>query len=126
MSKARAAYRPELGEMIATARVSFARVSARKARLVADVIRGLTVAEASQQLANLHRPSAVPYVDRLIKSAVANAKEQEATETDGLIVGEIFVDGGPMLKRFRPRAMGRACTIRKRMSHMTVKLFKNA
>lgn len=127
MSRARAAYRPELGDMIASARVCFTRVPPRKARMVADMIRGLTVAEANQQLANLHRPSAVPFVDRLLKSAVANAKDQqEITETDSLIVGEIFVDGGPMLKRFQPRAMGRACMIRKRMSHMTVKLYKNA
>src|SRR4051812_38830660 len=118
MSRARAARKPLLGEVVATAKARFTGIPARKARYVADLIRGLTVAEAEHQLAHVHRPSAVPIVGKVLFSAVANAKvkEVEADSAD-LVIGEIFVDGGPTLKRFQARAMGRACTIRKRMSH---------
>ena len=125
--KARSARRPVLGEMIASARVQFSRVTPRKARAVVDVIRGLTVAEAQQQLAHLHRPSAIPVVERVLRSAVANVEQTEyEDDVAGLIVGEIYVDGGPMLKRYQPRAMGRASSIRKRMAHVTVKLYREA
>lgn len=126
MSRARAARKPELGELIASAQSRFNRVTARKARSLADLIRGLTVAEAERQLANTHRPSAMAVVSNALKSAVANAKEKEAEDPESLVIGEIFVDAGPMLKRFQPRAMGRACSIRKRMSHVTVKLYTQA
>ena len=125
--KARAARRPVLGEAIASARAQFTRVTARKARAVVDVIRGLTVAEAQQQLAHLHRPSAVPLVERVLRSAVANVEPTDyEDDAADLVVGEIYVDDGPMLKRFRPRAMGRASAIRKRMAHLTVKLYREA
>lgn len=125
MSRARAARRPELGEMIASARARFQRVSARKARQVVDLIRGLTVAEANVRLLHMHRPSAGTIVENALKSAIANAKEKEyAGEINDLLVGDIQVDGGPILKRFRPRAMGRGFSIRKRMAHVTVKLFE--
>ena len=128
MSGARYADKPELGELVTTARARFLRVPPRKARAVADLIRGLSVAEADKQLIMLHRPSAVPAVNNLLKSAVANAREQELgdEEPEDLVIGEIVVDGGPMIKRYRPRAMGRATVIRKRMSHLTIKLFKQA
>jgi large subunit ribosomal protein L22 len=124
MSRARAARKPLLGEVVATAKARFTGIPARKARYVADLIRGLTVAEAELQLAHVHRPSAVPIVGKVLFSAVANAKEKEAqADPQSLVIGEIFVDGGPILKRFQARAMGRACTIRKRMSHVTIKLY---
>ena len=131
MSRARAARRPILGEEVASARVRFARVSARKARDLADLIRGLTVTEAYQQLGATHRPSSMPTVLGALKSAVANYEDhardeddkRNAGESGELLVGEIMVDGGPMIKRFRPRAMGRACVIRKRACHLTVKLY---
>ena len=127
MSRARAARKPELGDLVATAISRFNRVTARKARSLADVIRGLTVAEAQQQLANIHRPSANPVVSNVLKSAVANAKEKEVDEDpNDLVIGQIYVDAGPMLKRFRARAMGRGVTVRKRMAHVTVKLYKQA
>lgn len=126
MSRARAARKPVLGEMVASAKSRFNRVTARKARYLADLIRGLTVAEAAQQLANVHRPSAEPMIANALKSAVANAKEKEVADVEELVVGEIFVDAGPTLKRFQARAMGRACTIRKRMSHVTIKLYTQA
>jgi large subunit ribosomal protein L22 len=115
---------------VASARVRFARVSARKARDLADLIRGLTVTEALEQLGSTHRPSSMPTVLGTLKSAVANYENQvredaieSAGEAGGLLVGEIMVDAGPMIKRFQPRAMGRACVIRKRACHMTVKLY---
>lgn len=125
MSKARRARKTELGELVATAKHRFARVSARKGRYVADLIRGLTVGEAMLQMRNTHRPSAVPIFINVLKSAAANAKESEIDDVDDLVV-EVCVDEGPMLKRFRPRAMGRACMIRKRMSHVTIKLYTEA
>jgi large subunit ribosomal protein L22 len=129
MSRARAARRPERGDLVATARARFTRVPARKARYVADLIRGLSVGEAADQLAHLHRPSACPMISNLLKSAVANAegrrqRQEWEGDTDGLLIGEIFVDGGPMLKRFRAAPMGRAVPIRKRMSHATIKLYE--
>lgn len=126
MSRARAARHPELGDLVATAKVRFTGVPARKTRIVADLIRGLSVAEAQQQLMSIHRPSGGAIVGRALKSVVANAREKEAHDPDSLIIGEIFSDVGPILKRFRPRAMGRACKIRKRMSHLTIKLYEQA
>jgi len=124
MSRARAARKSKLGDLVATAQSRFNRVTARKVRMLADAICGLTVAEADQQLAALHRPSAMPVVSNLLKSAVANAKEKEEDHPEELVIGEIFADAGPMLKRFRPAPMGRGVRVRKRMSHVTIKLFK--
>lgn len=130
MSRARAARKPLLGDEVASTRVKFARVSARKTRDLADLIRGLTVAEARQQLGLTHRPSAMPVMDRALKSVVANYEDlvrNEAIENQGevenMVVGEIFVDAGPMLKRFQPMSMGRAGMIRKRTCHLTIKLY---
>ena len=94
--------------------------------MVADLLRGLTVAEARQQLTFTHRPSSVPMLDRLLRSAVANARdtrEMPEAEVEDLVIGEITVDSGPTLKRFRAAAMGRGVQIRKRTSHATVKLY---
>jgi large subunit ribosomal protein L22 len=133
MSRARAARNPALGEVVTTARTRFARVSARKARDLADLIRGLTVAEAQQQLQAVHRPSSMPTVKGALDSAVANYKNlvreeivTAAGDAADLIVGEIYVDAGPMAARFRPRAMGRACVVRKRTCHLTIKLYTPA
>lgn len=106
-------------QVVSTASARFQRVSPRKARYVCDLIRGMTVAEAQAALSLIHRPSAVPIIARLLKSAVANSQHPDADE---LVVGRIWVDGGPMLKRWRPRAFGRAARIRKRMSHITIQL----
>lgn len=121
---ARAARRPKLGELVSTARLNFTRVPPRKARIVCDLIRGLDVESAQHQLRATHRPSAEPTVSRLLASALANARG--SAEAGSLIIGDIQVNSGPMLKRFRPRAMGRACTIRKRLCHITIKLFTEA
>ena len=111
-------------EEVSRAKAKFVRVSARKVRYVADLIRGKRVGEARVMLQFLHRPSAGPCVQRVLDSAVANVDRNEHPDPDELKVGEVFVDVGPIIKRFRPRAMGRACRIRKRMSHLTIRLTK--
>ena len=130
MSRGRAAAKPELGEVVSTARVRFARVSARKARYLADLVRGLTVADARHQLGAVHKPSSMPVVAGALKAAMANYDDlvrndiqENQGDVDDLVIVEIFVDAGPMLKRFRPRAMGRAGQIRKRTCHLTLKLY---
>lgn len=100
----------------------FQRVSARKARLIADLIRGRSVGEAQRILQLTHRPSAVPMVHNLLKSAVANVDLTEHPNPEDLVVGEIQVNGGPIMYRFRPRARGRASRIRKRYCHISMKL----
>lgn len=104
----------------------FARVSARKARLVADLVRGRDVDEALEVLAFTPKKSA-PLILKLIESAVANAEFSAKTlnrslDIDGLYVKSIFVDQGSTLRRFRPRAQGRATPIRKQTAHITVVL----
>jgi len=100
----------------------FQRVSARKARMIADLIRGRSVSEAMQMLQFTHRPSAVPIVTNVLKSAVANVNKTEHPDTDDLVVGEIKVDDGPIMYRMQPRARGRGGRIRKRFCHISVKL----
>ena len=97
------------------------RMSPRKVRYVADLVRGKKVEEALDILTFTPR-RASPVISRLLKSAIANAGQNESIDVDTLYIKKIFVDGGSTLKRFRPRAMGRATTIRKRTSHITVVL----
>ena len=107
--------------MEAKARARFIRISPQKARLVADTIRGKNVDEAITTLRFMPKKSA-RILRKVVESAVANASQNEAIDVDTLYVKTIFVDGGPMLKRIRPRAMGRASRILKRTSHITVVL----
>jgi large subunit ribosomal protein L22 len=109
-------------EKVSEATARFVRVPPRKARYVADLIRGKTVAEAFQILRFTMRPSSMPIIERLLKSAVSGVDKKEHPDTDVLIIGKITVDGGPMLKRYQPRAMGRANIIRKRSSHISITL----
>lgn len=97
------------------------RISPRKARLVVDAVRGKSVRDALQILDTLHQKSSIP-VKKLIQSAVANAKKQDSVLEAQLKVSTITVDAGMTLKRFRPRAFGRAYTIRKRSSHINLTL----
>ncbi len=97
------------------------RISARKARLVVDMVRGKPVSVALDTL-RLTNKKAAPLVQKLIQSAMANATSNATVDVDRLIVSEVFVDEGPTLKRYLPRAQGRATPIRKRSSHITVKL----
>ena len=107
--------------MEARAKLRYARLSPRKTRLVVDMIRGKIVGDALNILRlSQQKPAAI--VEELIKSAVANAEQKGVSDLDKLFVKEISVDQGPVLKRFIPRAMGRASRIRKPTSHVTVVL----
>jgi large subunit ribosomal protein L22 len=97
------------------------RISPRKTRLVVDAIRGKSVSEAILILDTVYKKSSLP-VKKLIQSAVANAKKQDSVLESQLKVEKIYVDAGMTLKRFRPRAFGRAYTIRKRSSHISLTL----
>jgi large subunit ribosomal protein L22 len=109
-------------DALGEARLRHARVSARKARLVCDLIRGKRVKDALDLLSVTHKPSAGPMVLEVLKSAAANAKAQHDVQPDDLVVSEVFVDGAMMLKRTRPAPMGRAVRVRKRMCHITIRL----
>jgi ribosomal protein L22 len=97
------------------------RTSARKARMVCGHLRGKSVQEARAILAFTPRDVARDW-SKLLESAVANAESNHELLEDDLIVREAYADEGPTLKRFRPRAMGRAAPIRKRTSHLTITL----
>lgn len=98
-----------------------ARVGAQKARLVADLVRGKNVSEAVKVLTFLNKKSGL-MIKKLIESAVANADFKKTMDIDRLFVKSIWVDQGSVLKRFRPRAQGRAFGIRKKTSHINVVL----
>lgn len=102
------------------ARLRFVRVAPRKARLVADLIRGKRSEEALNLL-TFTKKAAAKIVTKVLKSAVANAM-QKKMDADRLYVKQITVDQGPTMKRFQPRALGRATTIRKRTSHINIVL----
>ena len=95
------------------------RIAPRKVRLVVDLIRGKNVGEAVSILNHTQR-GASPVVEKVLKSAIANAEHNYEMDTDNLIISEAFVNEGATLKRFRPRAQGRASKINKRTSHITV------
>ncbi len=95
------------------------RIAPRKVRLVADLIRGKECGEALAILA-LTPKAASPVIDKVVKSAMANAEHNNKMDIDNLYVKQILVNEGPTLKRFRPRAQGRASAINKRTSHITV------
>ncbi len=97
----------------------FVRVSPRKIRLVMDQVRGKKVEEALNLLSFSPQKGAF-LLRKLINSAVANAEGNSGLDVDTLQIKRVFADEGPTLKRFRPRAMGRATKIRKRTSHLTV------
>lgn len=101
------------------AKARYIRISPQKARLIADIVRGMNVEEAITILKFMPKKGA-RLIRKIIESAVANAGQTESIDLDTLYIKKILVDGGPMLKRFRPRAMGRATRILKRTSHITV------
>jgi ribosomal protein L22 len=106
---------------VVRAHAKYVRTSARKARLVCDHIRGKSVEEARAILALTPRAVAEDW-QKLLESAVANAEHNHELVGDDLKIVAVFADEGPTLKRFRPRAMGRATRIRKRTSHLTIQL----
>jgi len=99
----------------------YVRISPQKARLVVDLIRGRKVDEARVILEFTQKKAAI-IVSKLLKSAVANASQKPDIDENILYVKRIFVDQGPALKRWRARAQGRAASIKKRMSHITIVL----
>lgn len=103
------------------ASLNYARVGAQKARLVADLVRGKEVGDAVKTLTFLNKKTAL-MIKKLIESAIANAEYKKTMDIDKLIVKSIWVDQGPVLKRFRPRAQGRAFGVRKKTSHINVVL----
>lgn len=99
----------------------YLRISPFKARLVADLVRGKAVGEALTVLKFTPKKSG-RFINKTLRSALANAENLKAIDVDTLFVKTILVDEGPTLKRWRPRAMGRATRILKRSSHITVVL----
>jgi len=107
--------------MEARAKLRYARLSPRKTRLVIDMVRGKGVQDALNIL-KFSPQKAAGIVAGVVSSAVANAEQKGVSDVDRLVVKSIFVDQGPVLKRFMPRAQGRATRIRKPTSHITVVL----
>jgi ribosomal protein L22 len=107
--------------VLVQAKARYVRTSPRKARLVCDHIRGKDVTEARAILAFTPRGAAKAWI-KLLESAVANAEHNHELVGDELRIAAVYADAGPTLKRYRPRAMGRATRIRKRTSHLTIAL----
>ena len=110
--------------MAFTAKHRFARIAPRKARLVMDLIRGRQVDDALAMLSFSKKRAAV-LIDKVVRSAVANASEQEA-DTGELFIKQCWVDPGPIIKRFQPKDRGKAYAIQKKMSHLVVTLDERA
>ena len=105
--------------MEARAQLNYLRISPRKVGIVCDLIRGKSVAQAIAIMENTPKAACEPLV-KLVKSAAANAENNHQMDPEKLYVAEVFATGGPILKRIRPRAQGRAFRINKRTSHVTV------
>jgi ribosomal protein L22 len=124
-SESKKAARPASGKpprrRVVRAHARYVRTSARKARMVCGHIRGKTVPEARAILAFTPREVARDW-SKLLESAVANAENNHELLEEDLVVREAYADEGPTIKRFRPRAMGRATPIHKRTSHLTITL----
>jgi large subunit ribosomal protein L22 len=103
------------------ARLRFTRLAPQKARLVADLIRGRGSEEALNIL-SFTKKAAAKIIMKLLKSAIANATQKKTVDIDRLYIKKITVDQGPTMKRYQPRALGRATMIRKRTSHITIVL----
>jgi len=112
---------PGEAPVVVRAQARYVRTSARKARLVCDHIRGKDVEQARAILSFTPRGAAKPWL-KLLESAIANAEHNHELVGDELKIASIHADEGPTLKRYRPRAMGRATRIRKRTSHLTITL----
>jgi len=104
-------------DVIAKAR--FIRVAPRKVRLVVDTVRGLSVATAEFKLQHINKAAALPIL-KLLRSAMANAEHNFKLDKTTLYISKITADQGPALKRYRPRAFGRASLIKKQMTHITI------
>ena|SRR5436190_22897322 len=107
--------------MAFTAKHRFARIAPRKARLIVDLIRGRDVDDAISML-RFAKQRASGMVEKVIRSAVANANEREVAPRGTLYVAKAWVDPGPIIKRFQPKDRGKAYPIKKRTSHLVVEL----
>ena len=105
----------------ASATLKYARISSRKVKIVADLIRGKSVDEALAIVKFTPKASS-EIIEKLLKSAIANAENNHDMKHDKLYISEIYANQGPTLKRIRPAAEGSAVRIRKRTSHITIKL----
>ena len=105
--------------MEAKAFLRYVRISPRKVGIVCDLIRGKSVAQATAILMSTPKSASEPLM-KLLKSAAANAENNHGMDPEKLYVSECFATGGPILKRIRPRAQGRAFRINKRTSHVTI------
>ncbi len=105
--------------MEAIAHSKYVRISPRKVKIVADLIRGKKIAEAYAILAHTPKAASEPIM-KLLKSAVSNAEANHGMNVENLYVSKIFACPGPILKRIMPRAQGRAFRINKRTSHITI------
>ncbi len=105
--------------MEAKATASYVRIAPRKVKIVIDLIRGKHVDDALAVLKTVPK-AASPLVEKVLKSAIANAEQNFEMDPNNLFVSEVYANQGPTIKRFRPRAQGRATRIRKRTSHITV------
>ncbi len=116
--------KPTQKKYVAVAEASHrdAMMTARKARLVLDLVRGKSVDQALQILTNTHKPSACPAVVAVIKSAAANAERKGVNDAGSLVITDAFADVAGMLKRLRPAPMGRGVRVRKRTCHITIRL----
>ena len=105
--------------MDAKAYLKYLRISPRKVQIVADLIRGKNVGTAMAILMQTPKAASEPLM-KLLKSAVANAENNFGMDVEKLVVSQVFATPGPILKRMRPRAQGRAFRINKRTSHVTI------
>lgn len=110
--------------MEAKAHARYIRIAPRKVRLVVDLIRGKEVGEAISILRHTPKGSS-PIIEKLLNSAVANAEHNYNLDPNNLVISEAYVNEGPTMKRFRPRAQGRASRINKRTSHITIVVREN-
>ncbi|MBI4471472.1 MAG: 50S ribosomal protein L22 [Acidobacteria bacterium] len=109
--------------MISKATSRFIRMSPQKARLVIDLIRGKNVNEALMTLKFTNKPKSTREIEKVVKSAVANAAQKsENIDVDTLFIERCFINEGPRLKRIRPAPMGRAYRYQRRTSHITIEL----
>ena len=111
--------------MAFTAKHRFARIAPRKARLIMDLVRGRDVDDAISLL-KFHKQRAGVFVEKIIRSAVANANEQDVAPRNTLYVAKAWADPGPIIKRFQPKDRGKAYPIKKRTSHLVVELDERA
>jgi large subunit ribosomal protein L22 len=107
--------------MAFTASHRFARISPRKVRLMADIVRG-KLADEALELLRYQPQRGARMLEKVIRSALANAEDQRAQTINTLVLTDVRVDGGPMIKRMMPRARGMASVIKRRMSHIRVSL----